>query len=102
MNNNYKRNLDELRQKIRLCLMYDIDIKENIGIVEVLSLREFYSKIQYLLDNNIPLTDTVGTLHEIFFLDNTDMIFKYGFSLEELISKYYSYQNHEDKNFKLH
>ena len=76
-----KRNIKEL------CNYYDIDISKNNSLLKK-SCNEVYSKICYLIDNNISICDNKGIVHEIFFMSDINMQSKYNISFKELIEKY--------------
>ena len=72
-----------------ICNNNNIDLNINKSILTHISIQELQSKISFLQENNIPITDNQGKLHEIFSISNINMQAKYNISLEELISKYY-------------
>ena len=71
---------------IDLCNQYGIDTKINKSILGK-SYYEVYTKIMYLIDNNIPIINN-GTLCDIFYMADINMQLKYGVSMDELIDKY--------------
>lgn len=73
-----------------LCIENNIDMKINKKNISHISIQELKSKIEFLRENNIPLVDDKGKLHEIFTMSSANMQVKYGVSLEELINKYYA------------
>lgn len=81
-----KQNNNEI---IKLCNDYNIEFSRNKSILKHITIQELYSKIQFLIDNNIPLIDDFGVLHEIFSLSSDSMLDKYGYSLINLIDTYY-------------
>ena len=78
------------KQITNICIENNIDLNINKVIIDYISVQEFRSKISFLQENNIPIVDVSGKLHEIFSMSNINMQAKYGISLEELISKYYN------------
>ena len=72
-----------------ICVEYSIDLKINSNIIKHISVQELYSKINFLLDNEVSIVDNDGKLHEIFTMSNINMQAKYNVSLEKLIDKYY-------------
>ena len=71
---------------IELCNQYGIDIKINKSILSK-SYYEVYSKLMYLIDNNISINNN-GTLCDIFYMADTNMQLKYGVSIDVLVDKY--------------
>ncbi len=78
-----KKMIDEI------CSQYGIDNNKNISILSHISIQELELKIRFLLDNNLPIINEQGILHEIFNMSSLDMKSKYGNTLEELIEQYY-------------
>ena len=75
------------RQKILLCEMYNINIREN-ELFKNISYQELYSKICFLSEMRYPIVDK-GILHEVMKMSNPDLIAKYQVSIQELINRYY-------------
>ena len=72
---------------VKLCLDNNIDISKNESLLNK-SFYEVYIKMQYLKENNIPLYNKYGLLHELFFISEVNMINIYGISVDELLEKY--------------
>jgi len=83
---NVKENKEQVE---KICVINGVDIKINKKIISHISVQELEAKIEYLKDNNIPLIDDNGKLHEIFMMSSLNMEVKYGISLEKLITDYY-------------
>ena len=81
-----RQNKDQITN---ICIENNINLNINKKIITHISIQELQSKITFLQEKNIPITDTQGKLHEIFLMSNINMQAKYNISLEELISKYY-------------
>ena len=71
-----------------LCEQYNIDYQKNIKLLKRVSYNELYSKLMYLVDNNIDYIDDKGILHTIFYMSSSVLEEEYGISLQELVSKY--------------
>lgn len=72
---------------IELCNQYGIDTKINKSILDK-SYYEVYSKLMYLIDNNIHVTDNKGTLCDIFYMADMNMQVKYNVSIDVLVDRY--------------
>lgn len=70
----------------KLCTELNIDVNKNKELLNK-SYSEVYSKIRFLLDNNIPLQIN-NKLNDIFFMTDINMQKKYNISIDELINKY--------------
>lgn len=70
-----------------LLIQYGIDIKKNKSI-RYKSYDEVCSKIMYLLEFGISITNEDGKLHEIFYMSDVNMKERYNVTLEELLEKY--------------
>lgn len=80
---NVRKNKDTI---MILCKQYGIDCKKNNSLFNKTRV-EFYAKIRYLFDNNLPITIN-GEVHEIFNMSDVNMQVKYGVSLKDLLDKY--------------
>ena len=76
-----------------ICNVNNININVNKDILSHISIQELISKIEYLKDSNIKLTDNTGKLHQIFNINSVDLEKQYGISFEDLISTYYLDKN---------
>jgi len=82
-----KRRKKENREQIKLLLLeHGINYKEH-KVILTKSYDEVYIKINYLLDNNIPILVN-NKLHEIFFMSDINMQTIYNISLDTLINTY--------------
>lgn len=72
-----------------LCRKYMIDIEVNFLLINRLSFQEFEAKINYCLDNNIPIMNNCRELIDIFYLLNDQLKEKYNITKEELIEDYF-------------
>ena len=82
--------IKENREAIeKLCNQYGIDGKLNINVIKRTSYIEFVSKIEYLNDNNIPLTKN-GVLNPIFSMSNQDILTAFKVTLEDILNNYYN------------
>ena len=66
---------------------HNINVNKNKSLLNK-SCNEVYSKINYLIDNNIPICNSDGIVHEIFFMSDINMQTIYNISFKELIEKY--------------
>ena len=73
----------------KICSTNGINIETNKDILSHISIQELVSKIEYLKDNNVNLTDNSGKLHQIFSINSVDLEKQYGISFEDLITTYY-------------
>ena len=80
-----RKNKSEINE---LCEKHSINQIINKSIIGHISFKELETKINYLLNMEIPIYDEEERLHEIFCMSNPDMEEKYGINLEELITKY--------------
>ncbi len=76
-----------------ICNVNNININVNKDILSHISIQELISKIEYLKDSNIKLTDNTGKLHQIFNINSVDLEKQYGISFEDLITTYYLDKN---------
>lgn len=81
-----------------LCRKYMIDTEINYILINRLSLQEFESKINYLIEQGISVVNNLGELHEVFYLQNEQLKEKYNITKEEIFERYYS--NEEIKTLK--
>ena len=75
------------RKNQRICINYGIDYEKYKQQIDAIPQREFSAKINYLNDQQIPIT-TEGNLHPIFCMSSINMQVRYGISLETLITEY--------------
>ena len=87
---NIKNNQNQVQE---ICNVNNININVNKDILSHISIQELVSKIEYLKNNNIKLTDNTGKLHQIFNINSVDLEKQYGISFEDLISTYYLDKN---------
>ena len=85
-----KNNQNQVQE---ICNTNGININVNKDILSHISIQELVSKIEYLKNNNIKLTDNTGKLHQIFNINSVDLEKQYGISFEDLISTYYLDKN---------
>ena len=78
-----KKNKKEI---IELCNKYNIDININNSILNK-SYNEVYSKICFLIDNNMSVIIN-DELHEIFFMSDINMKANYKVNMKYLLNKY--------------
>ena len=83
---NVKSNKEQIQS---ICLENNIDFNINKKVLDHISVQELISKIAFLQENDISVTNLDGKLNEIFSMSNINMQVMYGISLEELIDKYY-------------
>ena len=83
---NLKKNEDDVKS---ICEIYGINYNKNKTSLEYISVQELKSKIEFLMENKIPIVDENGQLMDIFNMSSYDMKEKYELTLEEMISKYY-------------
>ena len=83
---NVKSNKEQIKS---ICLENNIDFNINKKVLDHISVQELISKIAFLQENGISVTNLDGKLSEIFSMSNINMQVMYGISLEELIDKYY-------------
>ena len=76
-----------------ICNVNNININVNKDILSHISIQELISKIEYLKDSNIKLTDNTGKLHQIFNINSVDLEKEYNISFEDLITTYYLDKN---------
>ena len=74
--------------KEEFCLELGIDLDTNRQIIERLPMDELIAKINYLIENEMAISIS-GNLNEIFTISGADLEKVYGFTLEELVNKYY-------------
>ena len=79
---NVKKNKEEIQL---LCTEYGIDYQKNQSVLKRISTQEFYSKVNYLLNQSEMIVNQDGRIHEIFSMSSSEMFEKYGIHLEELI-----------------
>lgn len=72
---------------LKLCERYNIDININNSLLRK-SYWEVYIKLQYLIDQNISVTNSNGVVHEIFFMSEIDMTNKYHVTIDDLTNTY--------------
>ena len=87
---NIKNNQNQVQE---ICNVNNININVNKDILSHISIQELVSKIEYLKNNNIKLTDNTGKLHQIFNINSVDLEKQYGISFEDLITNYYLEKN---------
>ncbi len=87
---NIKNNQNQVQE---ICNVNNININVNKDILSHISIQELISKIEYLKDSNIKLTDNTGKLHQIFNINSVDLEKQYGISFEDLITTYYLDKN---------
>ena len=85
-----KNNQNQVQE---ICNVNNININVNKDILSHISIQELVSKIEYLKNNNIKLTDNTGKLHQIFNINSVDLEKQYGISFEDLITNYYLEKN---------
>ena len=85
-----KNNQNQVQE---ICNTNGININVNKDILSHISIQELVSKIEYLKNNNIKLTDNTGKLHQIFNINSVDLEKQYGISFEDLITNYYLEKN---------
>ena len=86
--------LKDFTQIKNICLERKIDTELNKQVTHVSALKEFITKIKLSEELGINLTDENGKLNQIFYMNNEEFKDKFGYSVEELISKY----NLDDKS----
>ena len=79
---NVKKNKEEIQL---LCTEYGIDYQKNQSVLKRISTQEFYSKVNYLLNQSEMIVNQDGRIHEVFSMSSSEMFEKYGIHLEELI-----------------
>lgn len=72
-----------------ICAKYNIDYELNKSFLSFISTPIFALKINFLLENNMPLTDDKGLLLNIFYLNSFDIKKIYDIDIEELIKAKY-------------
>jgi len=72
-------------EKEELCTKYNLDYTKNEYLVKNLPYKELEAKINYLLENNLPLVDNNNNPNELFFMSEANMILKYGITKKELL-----------------
>ena len=72
---------------IELCKQHKLDYKSNPYLVKNVPYQELEFKIQYLLDNNLPLV-IENEINQIFFMSGANMKATFGIDREELFSLY--------------
>ena len=70
-----------------LCNQYNIDYPKNTKLIAK-SYGEVYSKLMYLIENNMPITCDNGELNKIFYMADLNMQAEFGISLDDIVSKY--------------
>ena len=86
--------LKDFNQIKNICLERKIDTELNKQVTLICSFDEFIAKIKLSEELGINLTDENGKLNQIFYMNNEEFKDKFGYSVEELISKY----NLDDKS----
>ena len=86
--------LKDFNQIKNICLERKIDTELNKQVTHVSALKEFITKIKLSEELGINLTDENGKLNQIFYINDEEFKDKFGYSVEELISKY----NLDDKS----
>ena len=86
--------LQDFTQIKNICLERKIDTELNKQVTHVSALNEFIAKIKLSEELGINLIDENGKLNQIFYINNEEFKDKFGYSVEELISKY----NLDDKS----
>ena len=81
------RDIDNMFLIYSLLSSLNIDFEKNKSICTK-SYAEVYSKIRFLLENNIPLEDSDGYINSIMFMSEPNIKAEYNISLEELTKKY--------------
>lgn len=82
-------NVKPNREKIEeICSNNNINFSLNKDILIKTSYQEFTSKINYLKENNIKIVNDKGILHDIFSMASPNMKVLFGYTLEEMITKY--------------
>ena len=72
-------------EKEELYTKYNLDYTKNEYLVKNLPYKELEAKINYLLENNLPLVDNNNNPNELFFMSEANMILKYGITKKELL-----------------
>lgn len=78
-----------------LCRMYIIDTEVNFLLLNRLSFQEFEAKINYCLDNNIPIMNNYRELNDVFYLPNELLKEKYNITKEEIFDSYYNIEQNK-------
>lgn len=78
---------DNKKEIENLCSTFNIDIENNKSLYNK-SAGELYSKIMYLIDNNIEITDDNGQVNSIMYISDINMKRTYNITLEELLNTY--------------
>ena len=72
----------------RICLINGIELESNKQVIQVRTLEEFIAKIKLSQELEINLIDENGILNQIFFMNDEEFKNKFGYSVDDLISKY--------------
>ncbi len=76
-------------QNKAICTKYNIDYEKNKSFLSFISSSILQLKINFLLENNMPLTDENGLLLSIFYLNNTSIKEIYDVDFSTLMENYY-------------
>ena len=88
LNIDMRFNLLNENKKIKdFCLAHGIDIELNKMVILVSSLDEFMAKIRLSKELKLNLVDENGKLNQIFYMNSEALKNRFGYNLEELISK---------------
>ena len=80
--------LKDFTQIKNICLERKIDTELNKQVTHVSALKEFIAKIKLSEELGINLIDENGKLNQIFYIDDEEFKDKFGYSVEDSISKY--------------
>ena len=80
--------LKDFTQIKNICLERKIDTELNKQVTHVSALNEFIAKIKLSEELGINLIDENGKLNQIFYIDDEEFKDKFGYSVEDSISKY--------------
>lgn len=86
---------ENIQEKEKLCNLYGIEYNKFKFLTRI-SYKELYSKIMFLIDNDMPL-EIDEKLHPIFTMSNEHMILTYMVGKEDLIIKYYIHNEEKKK-----
>lgn len=88
--NTNKFNILSLLEKEEILVEYN---EINKRILNNISYQEFYSKLMFLLENKIPIINDNNILNDIFTMSNKKLEEIYNISFEQLLNKYYYYND---------
>ena len=80
--------LKDFTQIKNICLERKIDTELNKQVTHVSALKEFIAKIKLSEELGINYIDEHGKLNQIFYMNNEEFKDKFGYSVEDSISKY--------------